>query len=39
MVPSSSVPHVVNNGFLLLFFAWDSLFFAYGEVRMNREAA
>jgi hypothetical protein len=32
-------PRVVNNGFLLLFFAWDSLFFAYGEVRTDREAS
>ena len=26
-------PRVVNNGFLPLFFAWEALFFAYGEVK------
>jgi len=30
-------PRIVDSGFMLLFFAWESLFFAYGAVRTDRE--
>jgi hypothetical protein len=32
-------PPIIQSWFLVVMFAWESLFFAYGEVRTDREVS